>query len=139
MDVSVQAQIINLLERLQSELGISYLFIAHDLAVVRHTSDRIVVMYLGMAVEVAESLELYDYPLHPYTQALLSAVPTADPELERGREEIRLDSEIPSVLERPNGCPFSNRCPKAHERCKMECPTLRTVENGHQVACFLEG
>ena len=139
LDVSVQAQIINLLERLQSELGISYLFIAHDLAVVRHISDRIVVMYLGMAVEVAESLELYDYPLHPYTQALLSAVPTADPELERGREEIRLDSEIPSVLERPNGCPFSNRCPKAHERCKMECPTLRTVENGHQVACFLYG
>ena len=137
LDVSVQAQIINLLERLQSELGISYLFIAHDLAVVRHISDRIVVMYLGMAVEVAESLELYDHPLHPYTQALLSAVPTADPELELSRKEIRLDSEIPSVLERPAGCPFSNRCSRADERCKRECPALRTLENGHQVACFL--
>ena len=137
LDVSVQAQIINLLERLQAELSISYIFIAHDLAVVRHISDRIVVMYLGMAVEVADCADLYERPLHPYTKALLSAVPTADPALEEGREAIRLNSEIPSVLERPQGCPFSNRCAQAQQRCRTQCPSPIDVGDGHQVSCFL--
>lgn len=137
LDVSVQAQIINLLERIQSELAVSYLFIAHDLAVVRHISDRIVVMYLGMAVEIADCEALYSKPLHPYTQALLAAVPTADPEAEVGREALRLDSEIPSVMDRPKGCPFSNRCPAATDRCRTERPDTYRMDDGRQVACFL--
>lgn len=137
LDVSVQAQIINLLERLQAELGISYLFIAHDLAVVRHISDRVLVMYLGCVMEIADCEELYANPLHPYTQALLASVPTADPEAEQGREHVEMRGEIPSVTERPCGCPFSNRCEHATERCRQECPALRTLPNGHQVACFL--
>lgn len=137
LDVSVQAQIINLLERIQSELGVSYIFIAHDLAVVKHISDRIMVMYLGTVVEIASCEEIYENPLHPYTQALLVAVPTADPEAEIGREALRLDSEIPSVMDRPKGCPFSNRCPKATERCRAEHPGMYRMAEGHEVACFL--
>lgn len=137
LDVSVQAQIINLLERLQAEMGISYLFIAHDLAVVRHISDRVLVMYLGCVMEIAECEELYANPLHPYTKALLASVPTADPEAERGRAHVEMRGEIPSVSERPSGCPFSNRCEYATERCREERPDMRTLPNGHQVACFL--
>lgn len=137
LDVSVQAQIINLLERLQAEMGISYLFIAHDLAVVRHISDRVLVMYLGCVMEIAECEELYANPLHPYTKVLLASVPTADPEAERGRAHVEMRGEIPSVSERPSGCPFSNRCEYATERCRKERPAMRTLSNGHQVACFL--
>lgn len=137
LDVSVQAQIINLLEKIQSELQVSYIFIAHDLAVVRHISDRVVVMYLGMAVEVADCEALYENPLHPYTRALLDAVPIVDPELETNREAVRLKSEIPSVMQRPKGCPFSNRCEKVSVRCQEECPPLYKKTDGHQVACFL--
>ncbi len=137
LDVSIQAQIINLLEELQSRLGLSYIFIAHDLAVVKHISDRILVMYLGRVMEIADSDELYDHPLHPYTRALLSSVPLVDPEQEEGRPFIPLKGEVPSVLNRPKGCPFSDRCDHASERCTREIPPLKTMDNGHIVACFL--
>ncbi len=139
LDVSVQAQIINLLEKLQAQLGVSYMFIAHDLAVVRHISDRILVMYLGQAVEIASCEKLYEMPLHPYTQALLSSVPTADPVLERTRQPLKLGGEIPSVLKRPKGCPFSDRCPKAMECCHILSPELVDMGEGHMVACHLYG
>ena len=137
LDVSIQAQVINLLEDLQSQMGLAYLFIAHDLAVVKHISDRILVMYLGKVMEVAPSDEIYEKPLHPYTETLLSAVPIADPAVERERAFIGLKGEVPSVLDRPKGCPFSNRGPKATERCFTEAPELKDCGNGHTVACFL--
>ena len=137
LDVSIQAQIINLLEELQSRLGLTYLFIAHDLSVVRHISDRVVVMYLGKVVEVADRLTLYEAPVHPYTRALLSAVPIPDPKLEASRERTVLRGEIPSPLTPPSGCVFHTRCPKAEARCSAEVPRLREFQSGHWGACHL--
>ena len=137
LDVSIQAQIINLLEELQSRLGLTYLFIAHDLSVVRHISDRVVVMYLGKVVEVADRLTLYEAPVHPYTRALLSAVPIPDPKLEATRERTVLRGEIPSPLTPPSGCVFHTRCPKAEARCSAEVPRLREFQPGHWGACHL--
>lgn len=137
LDVSIQAQIINLLEELQAKLGLTYLFIAHDLAVVKHISDRILVMYLGRFVEIAECEELYNNTLHPYTKVLLGAVPVADPKVEKTRERVEIRGEVPSLTNRPAGCPFSDRCRYATERCKKEVPTLKDIGNGHEVACFL--
>jgi peptide/nickel transport system ATP-binding protein len=136
LDVSIQAQIINLLEELQQRLGIAYLFVTHDLAVAKHISDRIMVMYLGTVVEYSDSEALYDHPLHPYTQALLSAVPIADPEIESTRERIRLNGSVPSTMNRPGGCPFSDRCPKATEQCRREQPELKDYGGSHMAACF---
>jgi peptide/nickel transport system ATP-binding protein len=135
LDVSIQAQIINLLEQLQQEFELTYLFIAHDLAVVRHISDRIAVMYLGLIVEVSPAQELYDNPLHPYTITLLSAVPIPDPVVERGRETILLAGDLPSPANPPAACRFHTRCPYVQPtRCRDETPPLRAVQ-GHQVAC----
>ncbi|MGL6279619.1 MAG: ABC transporter ATP-binding protein [Gaiella sp.] len=135
LDVSIQAQIVNLMEELQAELGLTYLFIAHDLAVVRHISDRIAVMYLGKIVEVAGADDLYETPLHPYTIALLSAIPIPDPEVERTRQVIRITGDLPSPANPPSGCRFHTRCPFVRpERCADEEPELRLVE-GHHVAC----
>lgn len=139
LDVSIQAQIINLLEQIQAEMGISYIFIAHDLAVVKHISDRILVMYLGRVMEIAPCEELYEHSLHPYTQALLSAIPVADPEIEENREVTTVQGEVPSILKRPSGCPFHNRCPQCTERCKQETPQLHEAFPGHFVACHLYG
>lgn len=137
LDVSIQAQIINLLERLQAELGLSYIFIAHDLSVVKHISDQIAVMYLGRVVEVSESEELYKNPLHPYTQALLGAIPIPDPKAERCRKELKMQGEPPSLLKRPEGCDFAGRCPRAMEKCFREKPELKVVDKKHQTACFI--
>jgi oligopeptide transport system ATP-binding protein len=137
LDVSIQAQIINLLEDLQSEFGLTYLFIAHDLAVVRHISDRIAVMYLGKIAEMADRKSIYDDPRHPYTRALLSAVPIPDPELEMKRERIVLGGEVPSPLNPPGGCVFHPRCPIAVERCRHDVPLLRDLSPGHAAACHL--
>lgn len=136
LDVSIQAQVINLLERLQDELNLTYLFIAHDLSVVRHISDRVAVMYLGHIVEVAERQELYENPLHPYTRALLSAVPIPDPDIEARRERLILSGEVPSPMHPPEGCVFHNRCPIAIDECKLDIPELREVNDGHWVACI---
>lgn len=135
LDVSIQAQIINLLEDLQRRLGLTYLFIAHDLSVVRHISDRVVVMYLGKIMEVAGRNELYEHAAHPYTRALLSAVPIPDPKLEAGREHTVLRGEVPSPLKPPPGCVFNTRCPRADARCSAEVPALREARPGHWVAC----
>ena len=137
LDVSIQAQIINLMEDLQSEFDLTYLFIAHDLAVVRHISDRVAVMYLGKMMELSESNELYQVPLHPYTQALLSAVPITGPELERSRERIVLEGDVPSPLRPPPGCVFHTRCPIAEDICRNELPEWRQVIPDHWVACHL--
>ncbi|ATO49026.1 ABC transporter ATP-binding protein [Brevibacillus laterosporus] len=136
LDVSVQAQVVNMLEDLQNELGLTYLFIAHDLSMVRHISDRIGVMYLGQLVEVAESNELYDHPAHPYTQALLSSIPIADPKL-RNQKRIMMEGDIPSPLAAIRGCKFQSRCPYASSRCVEEQPKLVSISPGHQVACHL--
>lgn len=135
LDVSIQAQIINLLKRLQNELNLTFLFIAHDLSMVRYISNRVGVMYLGSIVEVADSEELYLNPLHPYTQALISAVPKPDPVEENERHRIVLEGDVPSPIDTPKGCRFASRCKYATERCRQERPALRTLPDNHMVAC----
>jgi len=137
LDVSIQAQIINLLEDLQEQFNLTYLFIAHDLSVVRHISDRVGVMYLGHLVEMAERNEIYRNPIHPYTKALLSAVPIPDPVLDAQRERVLLTGEVPSPLNPPSGCVFHPRCPVANDTCSQILPDLREVETNHYSACML--
>ena len=135
LDVSIQAQVINMFDDLQEKLGLTYLFIAHDLLVVRHISDRIAVMYLGKMVELAEANEIYNHPLHPYSQSLLSAVPVPDPKVARANQRIALSGDIPSPLNAPSGCPFRTRCRYATEACAQSMPPFEEVAPGHFVAC----
>ena len=135
LDVSIQAQVINMFAELQEKLGLTYLFIAHDLLVIRHVSDRIAVMYLGKMVELADADEIYNHPLHPYSKSLLSAVPVPDPKIARANKRIVLTGDIPSPLNAPSGCPFRTRCPYASEQCAQEMPEFREVSKGHFVAC----
>ena len=135
LDVSIQAQVINMFDELQDRLNLTYLFIAHDLLVVRHISDRIAVMYLGKMVELADAGEIYDRPLHPYTKALISAVPIPDPNIARANQRIALTGEIPSPLHAPSGCPFHTRCPYATDKCKESMPAFEEIETGRFVAC----
>ncbi len=137
LDVSIQAQILNLLGDLQQELGLTYIFIAHDLAVIQHISTRVMVMYLGAAMETADALELYANPLHPYTQALLSAAPIPDPKVERRRQRIILTGDVPSPDKEYEGCRFYDRCPKKMEFCKNHIPSFHEVKPGHKVNCWL--
>ncbi|KRD84213.1 peptide ABC transporter ATP-binding protein [Bacillus sp. Root147] len=137
LDVSVQAQVVNLLKKLQKEKGLTYLFIAHDLSMVKHISNRIGVMYLGHLVELTTSSELYQKPLHPYTQALLSAIPIPDPDVEDNRKRIVLKGELPSPINPPSGCVFNTRCPLAVAACKTQKPEWQEVEDNHFVACHL--
>jgi len=137
LDVSIQAQVINLLEELQAELGLTYLFIAHDLSMVRHISSRVGVMYLGILAELGDVKELYSNPLHPYTQALLSAVPVPDPVIEEKRSRIILEGDVPSPVNPPSGCRFRTRCPLAVDICKEAVPEFREVRRDHWVACHL--
>jgi len=136
LDVSIQAQIINVLEELQEQFGLAYLFVAHDLSVVRHISHQVAVMYLGKLVEFTDRQRLYEAPLHPYTQALLSAVPIPDPEAEARRERIILSGEVPSSLNPPAGCVFHPRCPLAINECQQVVPELREIKPQHWVACL---
>lgn len=138
LDVSIQAQVVNMLIRLQEQMGLTYLFVAHDLSMVKHISDRVAVMYLGNIVEITKSGELYSHPLHPYTKALLSAIPIPDPVEEAAREStrIRLEGEVPSPINPPPGCKFAGRCRYATERCRRETPQLKNMGHEHYVACF---
>ena len=139
LDVSIQSQVVNMLEELQAKLGLTYLFIAHDISVVKHISNRIGVMYLGSMVELSESNELYRNPLHPYTKTLLSAVPLPDPEKNKTRQRLILEGDIPSPINPPSGCSFHTRCPYATEQCKHEIPVLKDYGNGHCAACHCIG
>ncbi len=139
LDVSIQAQIINMLEKLQNEMGLTYLFIAHDLAVVKHISQRIGVMYLGKIVEITDTKELHANPVHPYTRALLSAIPAFDPKVNRERRRIILQGEIPNPLTPPKGCVFSTRCAYAKDICREQSPALAEISAGHHVACHFAG
>ena len=139
LDVSIQAQVINMFAELQEKFGLTYLFIAHDLLVVRHISDRIAVMYLGKMVELANANEIYDHPLHPYSKSLLSAVPVPDPKIARANQRIVLSGDIPSPLNAPSGCPFRTRCPYACDKCADSMPDFQEVSAGHFVACHRVG
>ena len=137
LDVSIQAQVINLLKDFQEEKGVSYLFIAHDLSMVRYVSDDVGVMYLGQLVEVCEAGEIYKNPLHPYTKGLLGSIPIANPKLAKMKEKSSIEGDIPSPIKPPSGCRFHTRCPYAKDICKEECPDMRTVQSGHRVMCHL--
>ena len=139
LDVSIQAQVINMLEELQEQLGITYLFISHDLSMVSHISHRVGVMYLGRLVEMAEMRELYTHNLHPYTQALMSAVPIADPDVAASSHRIVLQGDVPTPIDPPPGCPFCSRCRYCQDRCRESMPPLREVSPGHQLACHVMG
>ncbi len=139
LDVSIQAQVVNMFEDLQQEMDLTYLFIAHDLAIVKHISNRIGVMYLGKLVELADSDSLYDHPIHPYTQSLLSAIPIPDPKMSRAKKRIVLEGDVPSPLNPPSGCRFRTRCPYATEQCAAEVPEFKEYETGHFAACHRIG